>query len=320
MRKLAYTLVFFVAAAALFGLLMWAKFMFSHQAAPSSVGFEIPLNQPPDVLFIGSSHTRDGYDIRAFEQATGRDAFMLAYNGLSYWLMLPVIEHLLEQPNKPGLLVIENFLDSAHGEPRLFDKRLYAQAPPAVKRALLQQLRAEGMSFEQGYDLAVSGKNQDIVASPLVNPVLDRSFYRGGHVLSTRRQMNAARFRRIKVREPYGRVNPQHLAALEAILGLLEHHGVSTVFIETPMAGPIERDKAFIRAKRQLVDVIEDAGFCYIDGAAGFDVDAPSNFRDAGHLSGKGRALFTAQVAEMLFPGQVTRCPRPPGPSRRNPG
>jgi len=301
MGKPAKTILFAAASVALLAFVLSIKFSFSHLTVPAAIGFGEVIKNTPDVLFIGSSHTRKSYDVRQFEKETGRQAYLLAYNGLNYYFMLPVIEYLLDQETLPSTLVIENYVSTASAAPRLQDKNLYYHAPPALKTSLLDALRENGVDFQQLYDLVVASKNQDIVSSVAVNPLLNRVFYKGTHARPLTGHISETQFSELTapwLHAPPG--HPEQIRALEDLLALLKERKVNAVFVESPMPAPIEQDPVFHSTKKSLAAVIRNSGFEYIDGAEGFPVDDFMNFFDAGHLSVRGRKLFTKRIAKRL--------------------
>src|SRR4051794_30940285 len=59
------------------------KYRFEHRFAPRNMGYQGLLAHPETkILFVGSSHTRQSYDIRLIEQTIGKSSYLLSYNGL----------------------------------------------------------------------------------------------------------------------------------------------------------------------------------------------------------------------------------------------
>jgi hypothetical protein len=116
------------------------RFATSHYFAPQQSGVRgLAVNSPVDILFIGSSHTRQSYDARLLEQKTGKKVFLVAYNGLDLVNMVPVLRRVLATEAKPKLLVVEAY-GAILGRPHAVqDSRLYFEADPKLKRALLAE-------------------------------------------------------------------------------------------------------------------------------------------------------------------------------------
>jgi hypothetical protein len=55
-------------------ILVSAKFLLEHHLAPSTSGIQGLLRQQQriDIVLLGSSHTRQGYDVAELEKATGK--------------------------------------------------------------------------------------------------------------------------------------------------------------------------------------------------------------------------------------------------------
>ncbi|MEM9531454.1 MAG: hypothetical protein AAGA23_11080 [Pseudomonadota bacterium] len=290
-----------VLCAGTFAGLAAAKFGYSHHTVSPSVGFHTPLRNPPELLLLGSSHTRLSIDVRLLEQETGQSAFALAYNGMDFYLMRPVLEFLAARNALPDLLLLESYVATASAAPRFQDKNLYLSAPPALKRELISTLQSTGVDAKGLYEMVISSKSADVLASPLTRPQIDRAFYRGTHVTPQAHHMTPAQFGRVRPPPtlPAGG-HPLQLDALAAIFALLKEHKVTVVFYESPMPTRTEQNPKFRAAKQALRGRIEDAGYRYVDGAEGFDGQNPRFFMDAGHLSGFGRQAFSGLLVRRL--------------------
>lgn len=307
MKHLKKTVVFILLVIATFVALFWLKFNYSHHLASRHTGLKGILEEEKsiDYLFVGSSHTRMSYDMKQFCEETGSNSYVLAYNGLSYYFTYPILKHLLENTDvKVKTLVLENYVVTASTTPVLQDKWTFLEAPPNLKKDLLTQVAdsPEGMDWRQFYELTVSSKNQDLIVSPLTERFLAKAFYRGTRLVVETKALSQKAFDDLP--SPLDGadtvIDPDQMAALKKTFELLKEHQVQALFVESPMPGPTEKDAHYRHNKRVLKETIESAGFKYVDGAIGFPVDDHKNFRDAGHLSGQGRELFTDQVINSL--------------------
>src|SRR5258706_15920629 len=128
MRYLAWVVT--ISIAVLAGL-MSLRFAGSHYFASEQSGVHgLAVNAPVDILFIGSSHTRQSYDARLMEQRTGKSVFLVAYNGLDPVSMVPVLKRAFAGKEKPGICVVEAY-GAIIGRPHeVQDSRLFVEADP----------------------------------------------------------------------------------------------------------------------------------------------------------------------------------------------
>jgi hypothetical protein len=108
------------------------KFFFEHHFAPTTSGIQGELHpEKLDTVLIGSSHTRQIYDMAALEKATGTKAFAIAYDGLDMQGMLPIVKSICAvHAACPKVLVIEAYRPNLARPAKLEDPRLYFDAPP----------------------------------------------------------------------------------------------------------------------------------------------------------------------------------------------
>ena len=307
MRYLAWVVtISIVVLAGLIGL----RFAGSHYFAPEQSGVRgLAMNAPVDVLFIGSSHTRQSYDVRLMEQKTGKKVFLVAYNGLDPVNMVPVLKRVLAESEKPKLLVVEAY-GAILGRPHAVqDSRLFFEADPRLKSELLAEFLKPPRGFDRqtlerhldAFALLVNRNNEAIVAYPLNRILLPNLSYHGAYADKFVPGLTEEQFRKLRVPLD-GKVSadPEQRAALREIVRLVRAAKVPIVFAESPLPGPVAALPVMRGLKASLKRALAEEQVAYFDGEEGFPLDDPTLFADSNHLSTKGRALFTERVAEWL--------------------
>lgn len=258
-------------------------------------------------LFMGSSHTRAGYDTKVIETLTGDSAFALAYSSFSPYLLWPAFNDIVERRGGSiGTFVIESYCYSSLQAPGLSDKRVMLEAPPSLKKDYLQLFQRDFFWLKPAdfYELIVSYGNDYLVTQPVSSRAINMLSYRGSYRRRFMDGLSAEAFNEVSIpeviMETQGNPDPFQTKALEDLVAYSKEHDLDVVFIETPMPGPIERHELVIRAKRQLRELFETGGFEYLDGAIGFPIDDPAMFNDDNHLSTAGREAFSLRVGEFL--------------------
>ena len=165
--------------------LVGAKFALSYELASSTSGLG-GLRDVSDIdyLFIGSSHTRQGYSAESIGAETGKSVYVLSYNGLDAVFIRELLAYLIDERGlRIGRLVIEAYSINAVSASGLRDYRLFNDAPPALKRRFLSVLDREGaLDWRRLYELLVLGGNEQLLAAPVLNPlVVDPSSFRGSY-------------------------------------------------------------------------------------------------------------------------------------------
>jgi hypothetical protein len=295
----------FLASIALFIALVAAKFNFEHLLSPADSGIQGALRmQHIDILLVGSSHTRQGYDAQVLETATGKRVFILAYDGLDPVAMLPLLRTMLsDAAHRPGSLVIEaNCVRLSH-DPDIEDPRLFFEAPPQLKRVLLADyLRThQGMpAYLDVFSLVANRGNDLILTWPLVHGAINALSYHGGYVDKTMQGLSATAFAALQVPVPANRPDPRQLAALQQIISLAKADQIAVTLADTPMPAPVAAEAPMKALQRAFQDLAASEQIPYLRGTAGFSTDEPSLFHDSAHLSTAGRDLYTRLFAHEL--------------------
>lgn len=284
-------------------LLVAAKFTCEHRFAPVTSGIQGALAASPvDVLFLGSSHTRQSYDVAALEKTIHGSAFLVAYNGLDYQQMAVLVPALLAHGKKPPkTLVIEGYCMSLVRKGGLQDSRMFFDAPPDMKIEIMRQYLAEGATWQRYldlFDLAVSRDNELLLMHPTYSLLTAKLSYRGGY---TGKYVPGLRdFEAINLKIPSSSADSEQEAALVSVIKAAKKQNVRVLCIESPVPGPAERQNTVRRLKARLAQILQEQNVPYLDGASDFPVDDPQLFADSNHLSTKGRALFTEMAARFI--------------------
>jgi hypothetical protein len=292
---------------AVFAGLVALKYHFSDRFSPGTSGIRGLLGeQKIDNVFIGSSLSRQGYDMDLFQKKTGTTAYLVAYNGMSPFLMEPLLRFLSGYERlRIKTFVLEIRVPGVLAAPSLEDTRLFCESPVVLKNRLFQLFVNDipGFGWQQMYELVVLSGNEKILTFPVSNYFIERASYRGGYAGKETGSLGPEEFRNL--RNPMSgsqamRPNPRQLASLEAILRFAKEKGLDVIFVAPPLPKPIEEDAVLKLNKQHLGSLLRERGFAYLDGAERFDTANHLYFADSAHLSTAGRRVFTEQVAEYL--------------------
>jgi hypothetical protein len=286
-----------------------AKFVLSYLLASSTAGIGgLRDIAEIDYLFIGSSHTRQGYSAEVLEAETGKSVYVLSYNGLDAVFMRELLVHLIEERHlRIGRVVIEAYSINAASPPALRDYRLFNDAPPALKRRFLSVLeRNAQLDWRRIYELLVLGGNEQLLAAPIVNPlVVDPSSFRGSYRGKTASGLDPDVFPYLSRYVPSDlkpEVHPEQRVAWQAIFQLVRDHGLDADFVEVPMPSSIVATPGIADARRALAELLAESGFRYVDLSTEglFDANDPKAFADWNHLSTDGRDAYTRAFVHWL--------------------
>jgi hypothetical protein len=287
-------------------LLVTLKFLLEDRLAPTDGGIHGVLQQQRvDLLLVGSSHTRQGYDAKLLESLTGASAFIVAYNGLDPVGMLPLVRAILANPqHHPKLLVIEaNCVHLAH-LPDVEDPRLFFDSPPAVKAQLIAAyLRTHHYDRESYFDvfsLAVNRGNDAIATWPFLHWIMSNLSYHGGYLGKNMPGLDRVAFNQLHIPIDAGRPNPEQLAALHMIIALAKMNHVPLVLADTPAPAPVEAQPVMAAMRQEWQRLAAVEAVPYASGIDGFSNTDPALFNDSNHLSTAGRTLYTRLFAASL--------------------
>lgn len=293
-------------SALLAALLTAVKFTCEHKLAPFNSGLQGALAASPDILFMGSSHTRQSYDVQALEEAVHSSAFLVAYNGLDYRTMAILVPALIANGKAPPkILVIEGYCMSLVRKSGLEDSRMFFDAPPNLKIEIMRQYLADGASWPRYldlFDLAVNRDNELLLMHPAYSLLTNRLSYHGGYIGKYVPGLHS--FDGLNLAISSDTAISEQEEALVSVIAAARRQNIRVLCIGSPMPGPMERQDAVHRLKVRLAQILKEQDVPYLDGAGNFPVDSPQLFADSNHLSTEGRALFTEMATHFIEQAQ----------------
>lgn len=298
--------LFTVTAILIVTLASWIglRFALAHRFAPDQSGVHgLAVNAPVDIVFLGSSHTRQSYDARLLEERTGKKVFLVAYNGLDPVSMVPVLKSMLEGGSPPKVLVMEAYGALWARPHEVQDSRLFFDAGPQLKAMLLEQLlRPKTLAAHRdAFELLVNRNNDAIIAYPLNRILLRNLSYHGAYGDKFVPGLSPERFAQLRIPlEGELHIHPEQRAALLEIVRLARERRVPVMFAESPLPGPVAARPNVHALKAEVAALAQAANVPYFDGEEDFPLTDPTLFADSNHLSTKGRALYTERVAAWL--------------------
>ncbi len=306
-RLMREVMGFISLTAGLFTTLVVLRFCFSSYCCPTSQGINgLLARRHVDYLFIGTSRSRQGYDIRAIEQETGKSAYLLAYNGMQPHLIELMCAYLLERP-KPsiGMIVLEFYPYAAMGEASLADSRMYINASPTLKWRLLLSYARNGMRWQDLYALLATEGNETLLTAGITRPLLERMSYHGGYINKVVPGMVAAKFRNLS-EPPALQHDSGHLSLLATrayvrLFRLARQHGVPIMMVEPTMPARIAQGRVYRAGRAQLLALVRANHIPYYTAdPVLFDPRDNSLFTDGVHFSTRGRAVFSRLIVPLL--------------------
>ncbi len=295
-----------LAALLLFVLLGSAKVMLEHHLAPRTSGIQGELSGPrPEIVLVGSSHTRQGYDVAALEKITGLRSFVVAYDGLDPANMVPLVRAVLRQAGKrPKFLVVDAYCATFAREPEIEDPRLFFDAPPEMKKEIAEAYLRTHKGEEAWLDLWTLATNKGselILTFPLVSRTLNGLSYHGGYTGKTVSGVEPERFAGLHLPLSGSVLREEQAAALSTIRSLANEAQVRLLLADAPMPGPVESQPEVIAMQRQVRELAGRLEIPLFEGANGFPVGDPALFHDSNHLSTAGREMYTEQFGKALL-------------------
>lgn len=289
----------------LIGGFVSAKFFWSHQLGPATSGFHgLAREREVAYLFLGSSLTRQSYDIGLIERETGKNAYAMAYNGLGPRYQRLIVEHLCQchAPTIRRLIVEATPLLSLGGE--LYDVRLYLDAPPSLKWKILEYVTHSWSDWGKAYEVLVLSSNDAIFSHPFTGRFLDGLSYKGGYVNKVMPAISRETFDALA--EPAllpGARSPSDIDidSLRGIQDQLTRCGIEETYVEPPIPAIRRASPNYLAAKSALRGALASLGARLIDFPLDeFDAMDYRMFGDAVHLSSEGRARYSAIIARRI--------------------
>lgn len=297
-------------AVLLFVVLVGLKLFLEDRFSLRNVGLQGELHlKHVDILLVGSSHTRQGYDMHLLEAKTGLTAYAIAYDGLDFYHMLPLLEAVLRDPaQRPRLCIIEAYTANLARPPEFDDPRLFFDAPFRMKMKLLAsyaKTHPGPHGWEDLFVLVVNRGTDQIISYPLTRRMIDPYFYRGGYVRKTIPGVPRSEFSSYRIPMAGSQPNSLQLEALQKILALLVKDRVPMVLVDPPMPASVARQPEVVHLKNWFRQMAAEHSVMYNDGDEEFPIDDPAMFGDSNHLSTRGRELYTNQLMVRLMSTRI---------------
>jgi len=297
------------ASVALLFVLVSTKLLLEDRCAPLTSGIHGALQERDvQVFLLGSSHTRQGYDIAELERLTGSKDFAVAYDGLDLAGMVPLVRALLlgwerRAPHGPRLLVLEAYSANLARAPELQEPRLFFDAPPRTKleiaRNYLREHPHQAGEWPDLWVLAANRGTETILTYPFLHALMDRLSYHGGYEGKTVAGFPAG-FSHMRVRVTGEAPDKDQAAALATIIAMAKQHGVAVLLVEPPMPASVEAEPSIRTLQAQFRRLSAEQAVPFTQGAENFPTDDPALFADSNHLATAGRELYTQRFAAVL--------------------
>ncbi|HXH73674.1 MAG TPA: hypothetical protein VNJ08_01820 [Bacteriovoracaceae bacterium] len=292
--------------AILTGSVLLTKSHLSSYFAPTSYGIGGLLKvKEIDLLFIGSSHTRQSYNVALIEKKCNCKAYALAYSGMDPHLMYIYLSYLKTRNDlKIKKIVFEAYSFKLIADPSLSDSRIYSEAPFELKLKLLESISSNvpGMDFRKLFNLVVNENNESLIAAPVANYALDLVSYKGGYknkVTGSLSEKEFSELHKVVSNKLKYIENDIQIQSLKKIQDL--YNSTKIIFVDPPMPEPITHNAITSKAMIRYKEIIEGMGYKYLAPWYGLErARKPSNFQDWNHLSNIGRDIFSEEIVDKL--------------------
>jgi hypothetical protein len=286
----------------------WIRFHFSNTFSIGDRGIHGLLAlQEVDILFIGSSRTRFGYDANLVESRTGKTAYNLAYNGLSPAYVHTILKWWVEsRGHRAKQIVIEAYPEQSLYENSLSDTRLFFDAPPDLKWALIETYTHSGDRIDVPalYALLVSSDNELFFSFPFHS--LFEPFRHGSYLHDIYRPLSDEGFREVVAKPPASETAAMarsEVVAYKELCEWLRRTAMPAVFVEPPTPRGVSPTARSLAATSLLADLLqneEEVRYLRPAGQGDFEARSAHFFIDSQHLSGAGRSALTRWIINEL--------------------
>lgn len=287
----------------LFSIATPIKLYLSYKLAPYTHGLNALLQEKElDLLFIGSSHTRQSYDISIIEKKCNCKAFALSYSGLDPHLMNIILEYIKENSDlKVKKIVIEAYAFKMIAPPSFSDSRIFSHAPIELKFKLLRAIHknVKEFDFRRLYQLLIAENNESLLTFFPTNKILSKYSYKGGYQNKTTTILSEADY--IKSYENvdlYLSKLKNNKIQIQAVKEIMSRYGQDEIiFIDPPMPYPVITNKTTVAAMDTFKNLTENSGYKYlVPWLTNNESKTPDNFSDWNHLSNKGRKIYSEEI------------------------
>ncbi len=284
-------------------IIVVSKNYLSQYIAPKSYGLNgLSEFKELDYLFIGSSHTRQSYDIKLFEKLCKCRAYSLSYSGLDPYFISLILPEILKEVVVKNL-IIESYSLKMIAKPRLSDSRVFSHGSLEIKKQIIQGLDHLNVPRKEIVSLIVNENNDDFLSFFITNSILSKFSYRGGYTNKVMKQIEDSEFansgKNVDLSlEP--KINVAQVSALSSIISTAKSSD-NVFFIEPPMPAPVFENRITQLGIDTFKKELASYGFKYINlWLDGEKLKERRYFHDWNHLSTLGRDVFTKDVFNFL--------------------
>lgn len=281
-----------------------AKFYLSELVYPKTSGIPGLLAlENVDYLFMGSSLTRQSYNIKMIEDEYYTSAFACSYNGMDTVFAGKVLKYLLGHSKvRIGTLVMEAYPYKLFSPPSsLEDIRLFNASSAELKIEFLRDMYNSEHNLKKLYTLLVLSGNEDIVGAPFTYKILEKMSYRGtyvGKVMPGEYKLVPGK-ERAEVPHTFQGQYDSYLDLIE----LCRENNIKLIFIEPFVPYYFQNGEKYTAGKEVLTRLLAEKGAVFISNKMiQMDNKDPSLFSGGIHLSGKGRDLWSREIMKRIGP------------------
>jgi len=294
-----------------FLLICVSKLYLSHIAYPKSSGIPGLLSRKNiDYLFIGSSLTRQSYDMKLINEQYKLDAYAATYNSLSPAMAYKILKYALEDGKvRVGTVVMEAYpYKLLYSPTAIEDVRLFNSAPVKIKQEIVKDMYEGDHDLLRIYDLVFLADNDYLLSWPLTYKVIEKLSHNGGYLYKN--VPGLARFNRNIELPVAGNVNQVQYQCYRELADLCKRHKVKIIFIEPFVPKYVQHGRNYSLSKEAVKHALSGTGsVLYDNDMMNLDNDDPSLFGDDIHLSTKGRELWSREIMRVIGKGTQTVSP-----------
>lgn len=287
---------------ALFVLATAGKLCFSHIAYPKSSGIPGLLSKKKiDYLFIGSSLTRQSYDMELIDKKYNFNAYAVTYNSLSPAMAYKILDFMLTNSKlQLSTVIVEAYPYKLYYSPTAIeDVRLFNSSPLKLKLDILNDIYHSGHAMAKIYDLVVFADNDYLFSSLFTYKVIEKLSYNGGYRF--KKVNGLSKFNRTKELKTSTEINQRQYQSYTDLINLCKQHNIKIVFIEPFVPDYIQRGNSYTQSKNMIKSLISGTGnIIYDNSKVALNNNDPSLFGDDIHLSTKGRELWTEEIMKVI--------------------
>jgi hypothetical protein len=278
-----------------FVILLYLKNAYSYIFSSRTSGM-IAVPKNGDLLFIGSSMTRQSYDTKLLNENLGL-VYLVAYNGNQPCLILEEWRFLLARGVSWKKYYIEFYPQTSAVAPSISDLRIFLDSDLDLKLKYIRLLSlGRQLTFAEYYELFVTS-NIELISTFLISkPLIDSLSYNGGYIGKMERGSDLESLDReselivLTTKE----MDPNQKKCWADLFTFARSKSLEMEIWESPKYRAVGVHSHYTSIRNQMLEMTKRAGIPY--RSLPFAVDDPSLFRDPIHLSTKGREIFTREV------------------------